>query len=427
MNRDELTFRPPRRDVRACVALALLGGVALLLGLIFEPRAALEALLLASFALMCLSLAGAVLVALLYVTGAGWSAALRRVPEAMALALPVGAAGLAVVLLAAPALYPWAGAYHAEADATSPLRQLWLDWPFFLGRAAAYLACWYGFILVLVRSSRRQDADGDPAHTRRNVRLSAAFLVVFAVTFWLASYDWIMSLEPEWASTVFGLYTFAGLFLAGLAAVTLLLLGLGRTGPLRHALSADHLHDLGKLLFAFSTFWVYIWFCQYMLIWYVNNPEEATYFVRRQEGAWQPLLIADVVLNWVVPFVALLPRVAKRNPGVLTKVCVVLLVGRWLDLYLLIAPPSGQPTLQEVALQASLLLGGGGLFCLALFRALRGALLIPMNDPFLVESLHTDKAAHERSPERVPTGRAEEGGDGRIPQPARAVQAGRYR
>src|SRR5262249_18535585 len=149
----------PRRSVRACVALALLGGVALLLGLIFEPRSALEALLLASFALVCLSLAGAVIVALLYVTGAGWAAALRRVPEAMALALPVGAAGLAVVLLAAPALYPWAGAHPAEAEATSPLRQLWLDWPFFLGRAAAYLAFWYGFILALVRNSRRQDAD----------------------------------------------------------------------------------------------------------------------------------------------------------------------------------------------------------------------------------------------------------------------------
>jgi hypothetical protein len=147
--------------------------------------------------------------------------------------------------------------------------------------------------------------------------------------------------------------------------------------------------------------------------------------VRRQEGAWQPLLIADVVLNWAVPFLVLLPRAAKRSPGVLAKVCVVLLAGRWLDLYLLIAPPSGQPTVQEVVLQAGLLLGGGGLFSLVLSRALRGALLIPVNDPFVGESLHKAEAAHERSPERAPTGRAEEGGDGRIPQPARAVQAGR--
>jgi hypothetical protein len=433
MNRDALIFRPPCCAVRTCVALAGLGGVALAAGLLFAPRAALGGLLLVSFALVCLSLAGAVLIALQYVAGAGWGVALRRVPEAMALALPVGAAGLAVVLLAAPALYPWAGHAHppAEGEAHSPLRELWLTWPFFLARAAVYLACWYGFILALVRNSRRQDADGDPAHTRRNVRLSAAFLVVFAVTCWLASYDWVMSLEPEWSSTVYGVYHFAGLFLAGLAAVILLLLGLRRAGPLRAVLSEDHLHDLGKLLFAFSIFWVYIWFCQYMLIWYVNSPEETVHYVRREEGAWQSLLVLDVVLNWAVPFLVLLPRATKRNPGVLGKVCVVLLVGRWLDLYLMIAPPFGQPAAAELALQTGLLLGGGGLFWLALSRALAGAPLIPVSDPFLVESLPPAGTAHGRSPQPAAghrtdgqplTGRAAEGEDG-VAQPAQAVQA----
>src|SRR5262249_39747770 len=161
------------------------------------------------------------------------------------------------------------------------------------------------------------------------------------------------SLEPDWSSTMFGVYQFAGLFLSGLAALTLLLLWLGRSEPMRRVVTSDHLHDLGKLLFAFSTFWMYVWFSQYMLIWYVNNPEEAVYFLRREQGAWQPLLIANVVLNWAVPFLVLLPRSAKRSPTVLARVCVVLLVGRWLDLYLMIGPPFGQPTLPELALQAS--------------------------------------------------------------------------
>jgi hypothetical protein len=301
---------------------------------------------------------------------------------------------LAVVFLFSPSLYPWTGG-HTEGTHAPPFRHAWLNWPFFLGRAVLCFACWYGLILALVRNSRRQDADGDLAHTRRNARLSPIFLVVFGGTFWLASYDWIMSLEPDWSSTMFGVYNFAGLFLGGLAAVTLLLLWLGRCGPMRRALSEDHLHDLGKLLFAFSTFWMYVWFSQYMLIWYVNNPEETVYFVRRQQGAWQPLLIADVVLNWAVPFVALLSRPAKRNPSVLARVCLVLLVGRWLDLYLMIAPPLGQPTLPEIALQAGLLLGGGGLFCLVVFRAMRWAPLIPINDPFLVESLHLPARSQE--------------------------------
>jgi hypothetical protein len=398
MNRDDWTFVPPRYAVRIGTALAALGGLALLAGAVLEPESTWAALLLVSYALLGVSLAGAVFVALLYVSGAGWGVALRRVPEALAVALPVGAVGLALVFLAAPSLYPWAGGAHAEGAHAPPFRHAWLNWPFFLVRAALYLACWYALILALVRNSRRQDADGDLSHSRRNARLSAAFLVVFGATFWLASYDWIMSLEPQWSSTMFGVYSFAGLFLGGLAAITLLLLWLGRSGPLRRALSEDHLHDLGKLLFAFSTFWMYVWFSQYMLIWYVNNPEETAYFVERQQGAWQPLLIADVVLNWAVPFVALLPRAAKRSRSVVTKVCIVLLLGRWLDLYLMIAPPFGQPTVQELALHAGLLLGGGGLFCLLLFRVLRRAPLIPVHDPFLVESLHGFETARPHSP-----------------------------
>jgi hypothetical protein len=386
MNRDDWTFVPPRAALCACTVLALLGGLALLAGVVFEPRDTAAAVLLAGYYLLGLSLAGAVLVALLYVTGAGWGVALRRAPEAMALALPVGAAALAVVCLFAPSVYPWAGSHDAGAH-EPPFRHAWLNWPFFLVRAVLYFACWYVLILALVRNSRRQDTDGDLAHTRRNARLSALFLVVFGATFWLATYDWIMSLEPDWSSTMYGVYNFAGLFLGGLAAVTLLLLWLGRCGPLRRAITADHLHDLGKLLFAFSTFWMYVWFSQYMLIWYVNNPEETVYYLRRQQGAWQPLLIAGVVLNWAVPFVVLLPSAGKRNPAVLARVCLVLLLGRWLDLYLMIGPPFGQPTLPEIALHAAMLLGGGGLFCLVVLRALRQAPLIPVNDPFLVESL----------------------------------------
>jgi hypothetical protein len=386
MNRDDFTFAPPRRAVTVCLALAALGGVALAAGLVLAPREALANLLLAGYYVLGLSLGAAVLTALLYVTGAGWGVALRRVPEALAAALPVGAALVVAALLAAPALYPWAEAGHAEGEHGSPLRDAWLSWPFLLARAAVYLACWYALILALVRNSRRQDADGDLAHTRRNVRLSAAFLVVFAATFWLASYDWVMSLEPHWYSTMFGLYNFAGLFLGGIAAVVLVTAWL-RRGPLRRVVTADHLHDLGRLLFAFSTFWVYLWYCQYMLIWYVNNPEETVYYVRRQEGAWQPLLLAAVVLNWAVPFLVLLPRSAKRNAGVLVKVALAVLVGRWLDLYLMIAPPVGEPAGLGVVGEAAVLLGALGLFGLGVLGALRKAPLVPVRDPLLVESL----------------------------------------
>jgi hypothetical protein len=190
------------------------------------------------------------------------------------------------------------------------------------------------------------------------VRLSAIFLVVLGVTIWLASYDWIMSLEPEWSSTVFGPYQFAGLFLAGLAAIVLLAADAERKGtpstlPLSprergrgEGVGQKQRHDLGKLIFGFSVFWAYLWYCQYMLIWYVNNPEETAYFTRRLEGAWQPLFWTNLILNLGVPFLVLLPRWTKCHRGILQQVAVVVLVGRWLDLYLMIVPPvvNGPPS-----------------------------------------------------------------------------------
>ena len=195
--------------------------------------------------------------------------------------LPVGLAILALVFLASPSLYPW------TAQATHPgFQRFWLRRPFFIVRAAVYMAVWVTFAIAIVRTSRRQDSDSSVAHTRRNVRLSIGFLVAFAVTFCLASFDWIMSLEPSWASTIFGIYNFAGMFSGGLALLILLVLRL-RRGALRDFVNEEHLHDLGKLLFAFSTFWMYIWFSQYMLIWYADMSEETAYYVARLHGAWR--------------------------------------------------------------------------------------------------------------------------------------------
>ncbi len=264
-------------------------------------------------------------------------------------------------------------------------RQLWLSLPFFRGRTLAYVVIWTLFAWAILSASRRQDADGDFSHTRTNVRLSAAFIIVFAVTFWLASYDWVMSLEPDWYSTIFGVYNFAGLFVSGLAMITLLLLSL-RKGPLEDVVSRQHLHDLGKLLFAFSTFWMYLWFSQYMLIWYANVPEETAYFVRRMHGFWQPLFLLDMVLNWVVPFLVLMPRGTKVRPAVMRNVCVVLLLGRWLDLYLMIFP--GTHALPVIGIwEIGMVLGGAGVFGLAVFSGLKKAALVPVKDPYLPESL----------------------------------------
>ncbi|MBK5290328.1 MAG: hypothetical protein JJE04_01365, partial [Acidobacteriia bacterium] len=349
------------------------------------PQRAWPAMLMASFLLLGLGLSGLFFVALQYASSAGWSVAFRRVPEAMTAALPFGALGLAVVFLIHPALYPWTGegGHHLPG-----FKGVWLSLPFFLVRAAVYVSLWIGFAALIVRGSRRQDEDGSVQHTRRNIRYSVLFLPVFAITFWLASTDWIMSLEPHWYSTIFGVYNFAGLFSSGLAMMILLILWLRARGPLTDFVNEEHLHDLGKLLFAFSTFWMYIWFSQYMLIWYANIPEETTYYIQRTQGFWLPLFLLNMLLNWAIPFAVLMPRPPKRNPVVLARVAVVVLLGRCLDLYLMVAPAVSNEGPAFGLLEASMFAGAIAVFLLVFIRWMRQAPPVPVQDPFLSESLH---------------------------------------
>jgi hypothetical protein len=363
------------------------------------PSATWANFLLISYYLLGLGLGSLVFVAFLYVSGAGWGVALRRMPEAMAALILVACVGVAVVLLFYPSLYPWSERASEGAESGATFRDLWLSRPLFLVRALVYFTLWTAFARAIVRASRRQDEDGRIGHTDTNIHLSAAFLVVFGATCWLSSVDWIMSLEPEWPSTIFGVYHFSGLFLGALAAMTAVAIYLERQGALRGILSAEHLHDLGKLLFSFSSFWMYIWFSQYMLIWYVNNSEETSYFVRRLEGGWRFLFFLNVLLNWVVPFLVLMPRATKGSPKILLTVALVVLVGRWLDLYIMILPPLVERPLQAFGLvEAGLTVGGVGLFLLSVPRSLGKASLIPSNDPFLIESLpHPEKPVCPRT------------------------------
>ncbi|HUY33529.1 MAG TPA: hypothetical protein VMV69_12335 [Pirellulales bacterium] len=378
---DPLVFHASRGTTRLFQILTILGGVTLLAGFVVAPQRAWADLLLVSFDLLGLGLGAAVWLAILHVTGARWSHGLRRPLEAMTAILPLAAAGLAAVVFCRPSLYPCFTSAGSD-DVSSPLRTLWLGRFFFLSRTVAYSAIWIAFTGWMVRASRRQDLDGTGAASRKNVRRSAAFLVVFGVTCWLASSDWLMSLEPEWSSSMFGVYSFAGMFLSSLAAVTLLVIWLRRHGPLRPMIDADQLHDMGTLLFALSSFWMYTWFCQYWLIWYVNNPEETAYFARRQQAGWWMITLLDLALNWGLPFLVLLFRSAKRNPVVLGVVCVVILVGRWVDLFLMVFPSQGNAAPALGAIEVGLPLGAAGAFGLVCFRALAAAWPVPAHGGF---------------------------------------------
>jgi hypothetical protein len=307
-------------------------------------------------------------------------------------------------------LYPWSRPEVVAAHPSLQHKAIYLNAPFFLLRTAAALGLWILFSSLLRRHSRMQDRDGDPAHTQASRRLATAFLILFGATFTLASFDWIMSLEPEWSSSIFPLYIFAGLFLGGLAAMTVLTIGLrewqlpsergsprGSTKwrvPLLHRMgvfhlagvTGHHLYELSRALCAAAAFWTFIGFSQYMLIYYANLPEEVVYYTRRIQGAG-PLLLLNLLLNGALPLLLLIPVAARRSPARLIGVCAVVLAGRWLDVYLLILPALGSPLslgLPELFIFA----GCGGLFLLAFLRCFRSAAPVPQKDPYLEESLH---------------------------------------
>ena len=335
MNRQSAGMHVSPKAVRWLWTLTVLGTLAFALGAVLQPQRLWPNLLLLGFLSVGFGLGGLLLIALHDLTGARWSDAFGCIREAMAATLPWVAPVLAVILVAGLSSYPWSrtGTLTEETDW---FKRWWLEPDFFTARAIAYLAIWAVFATAMVRASRRGTVLGRP--TRAGARLSAAFLVVFSLTFWLASTDWIMSLEPSWYSTAFGVYNFGGVLLSAQAAVTLLTVGLRRGGLLRNVVTRDQLHDLGTLLLSYSCFWMYIWFCQYMLIWYTNMPEETSHYASRVHGLWAPLFYANIVINWAIPFAVLLPRTPKENAAVLVKVSLLVLVGRWLDVYLMILP-----------------------------------------------------------------------------------------
>jgi hypothetical protein len=370
------------------LALTLVGAGAVTFGagVFLAPERTWPNVLLGNLYVLSIALASALFISIQYLSGSGWWVAVRRVAEAAMCSLPVLALLMPTIFLGRHAIYRWTAEAAANHAPLSPAKAFYLSTPFVLLRTVLVLAAWVFLVYKLRHISLQQDRDASPIHHRRLVRYSATFAVVFAFSFALATVDWLMAIDPHWSSTIFAVYVFAGLLTSGLAALTLIVIALRAHGTLRIVHDA-HLHDLGQLLFAFSTFWAYIWLSQYLLVWYGNLPEEITHYVRRTNQAWLPIFLVNPIVNWAAPFLLLMRWSAKHNVRMLTFVCLLLILGHWLDLYLLImpdlfeAPALGLP-------EALIPLGYAGLFAVLTSRALTRAPVIPVHDPFLEESLH---------------------------------------
>ncbi len=340
---------------------------------------------------LSISLGAVFFVASLHATRAGWGVSVRRVAEILASAFPAFALLflpiLVPMLLGNAGLYAWVDPNFFAEQPTLAQKTHWLNVPFFTARTVGYLIAWWLVARFFLFHSTEQDTSGDPRRTSHMERWSGPALVLLGVTGTLAAFDWIMSLQPAWYSTIFGLYFYSGGVVGALAAVILTVMALQRSGRLSTLVTVEHYHDLGKLLLTAVIFWGYMAFSQYMLIWYANIPEETQWFLPRQAGLWGVLGLVLVFGHLFIPFFGLLSRGAKRRKGVLAFWAAWMLVMHWLDLYWVVMPNLEHNRFTLGVMDLCLLLAIGCFLALAVWRVAAQRSLLPVRDPRLAEAL----------------------------------------
>lgn len=348
------------------------------------------ALYVAAFFFFMISLGVLAFYAIQYAAQAGWSPVLFRVMEAITAYLVPGGIIVFVLLVLSGLhinhLFIWMDPEVVAHDEIIQKKTAYLNVPFFLIRAAIYLAGWMIFRHFLVRNSIRQDDADDNYWFKKNFKLAAGFLVFFIVTESMMSWDWIMSLDPHWFSTLFGWYVFASLFVSGITVIALITIYLKSRGYLTFV-NDSHLHDLAKFMFGISIFWTYLWFSQFMLIWYSNIPEEVVYYISRIENYGLPFF-GMVVLNFIFPLLLLMNSDYKRVNWFVVMTGIIILAGHYLNVFVMIMPATVGGSWFIGISEISAVLLFAGLFIFVVFNALTKAPLLAKRNPFIKESEH---------------------------------------
>lgn len=381
-------FNLAPRETIIFALLALVGIVSFIIGLQLDPQRAWTNYLVGYYFWLCISLAGVFFSGLQFLTGSMWSAPIRRVAEVFIAFLPVAAVLFIVLYFGRHYLFEWTHAEVVANDAILKGKSAYLNDTFFWIRAVILFAIMFLFGGKIIKNSIKQDETGDVELTKKNVTLSAPFIFLFAWGFTFAvAFDLMMSLSPHWFSTMFGVYCWAGLFTSGLAMMTIWIVTLRKQGILDAFVSDNHLHDLGKLMFAFTVFWGYVGFSQFMLIWYSNLPEENFFFINRMTPEWEPISIALMIIKFGIPFFVLMGRPLKRNANFLYVISIWFLVAQYLDVYWMVFPTFYKAPIFGW-MEVGIFVGFMGLFLLSVGRFLSKVNPIAIKDPYLEESFH---------------------------------------
>ncbi|MNK87171.1 hypothetical protein D3C87_1071010 [compost metagenome] len=353
-------------------------------------------LLLMAYYFACVCMSGTFFLAVQYVAQAGWSASILRVPQAMAKTLPIAAVILVVVITAGLFTHNLYHHWNAEGltDPNSPHydsiiagKSVFLNVPFFLGRQVIFLGVYSIFSMLFVKLSYNEDLAGGLNSYRKSFKNACIFLVIYGFTTPVFAFDTVMSLEAHWFSTMFGWYNFAAMWVSSLATIAIILILLRRAGYMQWV-NNSHLHNLGQFIFGFSIFWTYVWFAQFLLIYYANMPEETVYFFKRFEY-YKFWFFLNLAMNFLAPVLLLMDRDNKRTDAKLLFVSIVVLLGHWVDYYQMIMPGAVEDGHNGFGIvEIGTAVGFVGLFTFTVLSALSKKPLIAKNHPLLQESLH---------------------------------------
>lgn len=363
-----------------------IGVISLAVGFITDPQRAWANYLLNNYYFVSLAIGAAFFGAIQYITSSGWSAAFKRIPEAMASYIPVAAVLFLLLYFGMHSLFHWSQVGVTETDELIRHKAPYLNIPFFFIRVVVFFSLWIVLIRLLRRISLREDSEGGMEYFYKSEKYSKIIIFVIAISFTLFGIDMLMSLEVHWFSAIFAAKSFIAAFLHASTIIALIVIILNRQGHLT-MLNRSHLHDFSRYIFMLAIIWGYFNFAEFMLSWYGNIPEETVFWVHRSHGVFGVLFYANILINWFVPFLFLMPRMTSRSKVAIVPVILIMAIGQYTELYYYIWPA----VLHEAKfglIEIGSFLGFAGLFSLVVATTLSKANLIPQNHPYLEESLY---------------------------------------
>jgi hypothetical protein len=367
--------------------LGILGVILLVAGLIGSPAQFYRSYLWAYIFYLGITIGSLAWLMLQHLTGGAWGLVIRRPAEAAARTVPLLTLLFVPLIFGISSLYPWAHADVVAKDAILKHKQIYLNVPFFLVRAAAMFAGWNLLSWLLNKWSAMEDREGPAVPQRQMPRISSMGLIFWAFSVTFLSIDWVMSLDAHWFSTMFGLLFMIGQGLSGMAFLITVMVLLSQTRPMSEVLTPRHLHDLGKFMLACVMVWAYFAFSQWLIIWAGNLPEEIPWYLERLRGGWQYVALILIFGHFALPFALLLSRDLKRNFKLLRSIAIFVLCMRVVDVYWLVTPDASKTGLAVSWVDLAALIGLGGIWLAFFFRQLEKRPLMPINSPDLVETL----------------------------------------